>query len=315
MKRCMYLLVSCVLYPEIACSSVSLDAGSDRDGGKAQVTPATHGTRWPGAPSNTFDEPCTTLAAPNGFGGIWEGAFDSYTLPSGSRALRVEIDGAYEQQNGLCGKVVFGTGAPPPVATDPKAAPPGAPWPLGSNDLPRLGRIPVEGFVYEFASNGTLPTTPDGGGSFNSLPAVQGDRARFAITFLQSYKSWCNLQLSYQYPGTLDPRHALTGTPPRYGCVPPDAQGGIDGGLVCPNFSGLYLHDVSCAQVTYCIAAVCTCGTVAFAGVGAAEGCTVPPPVNNPGSSNFDLTLSGDVLSGNVVLIDGVEPVHLTRVK
>jgi hypothetical protein len=312
LNRRIYLLLSPVICSGLACGVVRLDAGSVGDGGRPDARSEIEGTLWSGVPSNTFDLPCT-LAAPDGFGGVWEGEFDSYDLPSGSRALRLQIDGAYEESDGLCGKVVFGKGEPPPMATDPTAPPPGAPWPLDSQSRLRVGRVPVEGFVYEFANVGTDPYAPDGGGALFAPAAVHGQRAQFAITFLQSYKSWCNLQPAYELaPGTQDPQHTLTGTSPRYGCLPPDVQSGMEGGLVCPGFVGSRLHGVSCVQATYCSGSVCDC----LPGLGPTSGgCTVLPPALGLGTSNFDLTLSSDTLSGNIILIDGVESVHFTRVK
>lgn len=109
------------------CGVQRLDAGTTSepaptfvDAGEA----ARERALWPfGPPSNSFDLPCT-LPAPPELAGTWLGQLPSYKLPSGSSAIRIDITGAYEEADGLCGTVTFGEGSPPPVATDPSADPP-----------------------------------------------------------------------------------------------------------------------------------------------------------------------------------------------
>lgn len=190
-----------------ACGVQRLDAGSMSDGTPASSDAgeaARERQLWPyGPPSNSFGLPCT-MPAPPELAGTWTGQFDSYKLASGSSAIRIDVKGAYEQSDGLCGTVTFGEGTAPPIATDPQAPPPGEP---ARPDVSAISAL-LEGFPYEFAQPGRqhavktmgtdsgLLTFADAG--LSSFPgAVDGDRVLFAITERQPFKSWCNLQSSY----------------------------------------------------------------------------------------------------------------------
>jgi hypothetical protein len=286
-----------------------LDAGSNR-GHEPDAGPSP--TRWPNAPSNSFELPCT-LPAPDGLAGTWLGEFDTYALPSGSRAIRLDVTGAYQASDGLCGTVTFGNGDQPPVATDPEAPPPGQPAQPGS---PPLAQVPTEGFKFEFFEAGT--PVPDAGilPFVPGKPAVLGNRIRFGINLRQVYKSWCDLQLSYPVrPGTPTPSELLLeGLPPVF-CVPPDTFSDGPGGTSCGgDLAGVTVLHVSCAQAIYCLLRACDCSS------GPTDpkqppphGCTVFPT----GSTAFDLTLDGASLSGNVSLPGDaqrdVQSIHLSR--
>src|ERR1041384_8318077 len=108
----------------LACGTTRLNAGSN---GGTDAGP--QGIPYPGRPSNSFELKCD-LPAPDWVAGAWQGEFDAFGLSSGSKAVRIEFTGAKKDaasdfSYGLCGIVTLGEGAPPPVATDPQAPPPG----------------------------------------------------------------------------------------------------------------------------------------------------------------------------------------------
>jgi hypothetical protein len=284
----------------LACGTTRLNAGSNGDGGTADWQ---RGVPYLGTPSNSFDEKCD-LPAPDWLAGAWQGEFDAYTLGSGSKAVRIEFTGAREWNYEVCGTVTFGEGVPPPVATDPKALPP------GTDSLTPPGPI-FEGFAYEFFIHGAYTPPFDGGAPVPSS-GVEDRRLQFGITLNQIYKSWCNLQLSYAQVdlSKLDTRDYPT---PLFRCLPRDAYPQSYDGVLCD--SGLVIHGASCAQGLYCVLDVCDCATVGGNPIGPVPGCTVNPYRVN---TRFDLSLVGTTLSGNVVLVQGanvqnVEGLHLTR--
>jgi hypothetical protein len=304
-----------------ACGEVKLNAGSTGDAGARPgadggANPGDDvGVPWPGTPSNSFDQPCTG-AAPDSVRGIWQGELDSFVLPSGSKAIRIDVAGG-GANGGLCGTVTFGTGEPPPLATDPAAAPPAAPASLIL--APDADRAVVEGFAYEFNALGAPPFDPGGIDGALSVPgevlmlprAVEGSRIRFGITLRQVYKSWCNLQLAF-------PRQTnfLTQNAPQddFLCAPPDLLANEPGGTYCADdgpLTNITVHHASCEQAVFCLAALCSCGNGRGPGVEPLAGCTV----FNNASTRFDLAVSGSTLSGSVVLTgQSVETMHLTRV-
>jgi hypothetical protein len=300
----------------VACGVERLNAGSNTDPG-SEPDAGLSRSLWPyGAPSNSFDLPCT-LPAPDALAGTWQGEFDSYALPSGSRAIRIDITGAYLASDGLCGTVEFGNGDAPPVATDPEAPPPGQP---AMPDPPPLAHLPTEGFPFEFYEAGT-PVIDAGVSSFPpGKPAVLGNRVRFGISLRQVYKSWCNLQLSYFVrPGMPSQSQLiLEGLPPMF-CVPPDTFTDGPGGLSCGgNIPGVTVQHVSCVQAEYCLLRACDCNSASFdptdPKMPPPHGCTVLPSTELlAGIATFDLTLDGATLSGNVTFPQNVQSIHLTR--
>jgi hypothetical protein len=266
----------------LACGTTRLNAGSNGDGGTADAAP--QGYVWRGTPSNSFELKCD-LPAPAWLAGVWQGEFDSYTLDSGSKAVRIEFTGSFELPNSVCGTVTFGEGVPPPVAADPKAPPPGG---TGTPSAPI-----IEGFAYEFYA-GSYPL--DAGAA--TPVGIDDQRVRFGITLMQIYKSWCNLQVSY---AQFDQPELGSTVPPinRFRCVPPNAITLGWTGRHCGD-SGLNIEWDSCAQALYCHIDVCDCG---------GWGCTVSP--SSQGVA-FDLSRAGTILSGNIAL-NGIEGLHLTR--
>jgi hypothetical protein len=229
----------------LACGTTRLNAGSNGDGGTPSADAGPRGLPWLGTPSNSFDQKCD-LPAPDWLAGAWQGEFDAYTLPSGSKTIRIEFTGADQTPSAVCGRVTFGQGEPPPVATDPKALPPGA---NGSLVTPIM-----EGFAYEFVSSFGSVTSFDAGAP--TAPGVDDRRIRFGITLNQIYKSWCNLQLSY---AQFDPS-TIPGPPlePLYSCVPRGAFSHGSDGRLC-DAAPLTIVGASCAQALYCFLDVCDC--------------------------------------------------------
>src|SRR5262249_42303001 len=157
-------------------------------GGSAEGSAYGPGQPWRGTPSDTFDEPCVDPADPS-VAGSWQGELDTYTLPSGSRSIRVDFKGSYRGADGLCGAVVFGSGDSPPVATDAKAWPPGVDA-FSQQDFGRISKAAIkEGFSYQFYAGGTALDA----GLATSPPALHASSVRFAVNLRQIYKSWCNL--------------------------------------------------------------------------------------------------------------------------
>lgn len=208
------------------CGAQVLDAGSNDAG-----PPVGHRRDFP-PPSNSFGctpghehtdcygTPCTG-DVPTQLAGPWIGQLADVTFPSGSSMLRIEIlgtggwdDPADPSTSGICGAVIFGNAPEPPVATDPKDWPPGAP-PAPMTTLPQR---PVEGFRYEFWQKPLSPTADASG----VIPVHVGLFSR------QFYKSWCELQYSYAQPFP-------SVSPYRWGCLPP-AEYQVD--QQCPVFAG-----------------------------------------------------------------------------
>jgi hypothetical protein len=276
----------------LACGTTRLDAGSNGDSGTPTVEAGLPGVRYVGTPSNSFDDIKCDVPAPDWLAGAWQGEFDTYALRSGSKAVRIQFTGA-PGPNGLCGTVTFGEGVPPPIATDPQAPPP------GENNL-NYGQI-IEGFAYEFIAPGTAPS--DAGAPARPL-GLEDQRVRFGITLNQVYKSWCNLQLAYWQ---VNPFKGNLSNPPTklFRCAPEGAYAARPNGSSCD--SGFSVPGLSCTQNLYCFLDVCECNANYAA---AAElGCTVNPS----DATEFDLSLAGTILSGNVALLAGGTGMHLTR--
>lgn len=292
----------------VACGTTRLDAGSSDRADAGEVK----GHVFDGTPSNSVRTLCD-VPAEDWLAGVWQGEFDSYVLPSGSKALRIDFAGSPHTPKGLCGTVVLGQGDPLPLPADPTLPPPGEPA-NGST----FGSTPREGFPYDFSAFGPLV---DGGASPN--PPIEGRRLHFAINLLQIYNAWCEMQPSYllMEGKEYDPAHPLdVQQPAKYGCVPPDAVVTGGDGLYCDHL-GLRVRHVSCAQAEYCTRPVCFCNgpsllpsttdddprfPVSFA---VYNGCGAAAPI----ATEFDLTVADDTMTGNVVFFDHVEPLHLTR--
>jgi hypothetical protein len=293
-----------------ACGVERLDAGSPglTDAQKQQLL-------WPfGAPTNSFDLPCT-LPAPAAIAGTWQGQFDSMTLPMGSYAIRVDVTGAFDQPDGLCGKVTFGQSTPWSLATDPTAAPPGEPTNPDSSIFSR----PVAGFPYEFYQPGKDDTSDlaskvmgPGVGPLSPTPGFDGDHVHFAIAMRQPVKSWCNLQFSYVLDNetTVGQMRLLGGT--KMGCIPTDALTlDASGGATSCGAVAAYVRGVSCMQAAYCSFKACDCDIANPDTSFRFHGCTV----HIPGDTPFDLTLDGDELSGTISFVGNsqAQSIHLKR--
>jgi hypothetical protein len=206
-----------------------LDAGSNPDADASASTVS--GVRWSGWPaSNDLNETCLAGGDP-AIAGSWQGQFDSYTFPSGSADIRLQVvDAETSAPNAPCGKIVFGAGEQPPLPTDPGAFyPPGQPY----ADHPI--RSPYEGFRYDFSG------PPDS--------QVNGQSLRLGIMTGQIYKAWCEIQLSYPQP----PFASIA-----YACTPAhlDDTEGPDGSDCVISNAGETMP-VSCAELSLCQACAC----------------------------------------------------------
>jgi hypothetical protein len=295
----------------VACGTTKLDAGSNDRADAGEVK----GHVYEGMPTHSQAVKCD-VPTEDWLAGVWQGEFDSYALPSRSKAIRIDFAGSPHEPGGVCGTVVLGQGDPLPLPTDPTLPPPGEP-PIGST----FGRTPREGFPYDFGAYSSPLLGVDGGVS--GSPPIKGRRVRFAINLLQIYNAWCEMQPSYllmegmQY----DPAHPLdVQQPAKYGCVPPGAIVTGGDGPYCDHL-GVRVRYVSCAQAEYCTRPVCACnGPSVSADITGDDprfpvsfrvynGCGAAAPI----ATEFDLTVADDTMTGNVVFFDRVEPLHLTR--
>jgi hypothetical protein len=300
-----------------SCGVERLDAGSIDDHAPASMDAgqaAREKALWLfGAPSNSFNLPCT-LPASAELAGTWQGQFDSLKLTSGSSAIRIDVTGAYEGADGLCGTVTFGEGTTPPIATDPAAPPPGEP------EQPPLFSVRfLEGFPYEFYEPGrqhVLRAVTDAGtdelvdaGLSTAAGAVDGNQIEFHITSRQPAKSWCNLQFSYRNTADIPGQNPfLSG--PTMNCVPSNA---FDEQSASNDACGVGypIHGISCAQALYCIYQVCDCASFGANDKSPPHGCTV----QMKNDLLFNLNLEGSAMSGTLSLSGAMAmSLHLTRV-
>lgn len=287
-----------------ACGETHLDAGSN-DGGKTDVV----GELYQGTPSNSFGFDCS-MPAPDSVMGTWVGQFDTYELPSGSNALRIEVKGYSPRFDGVCGTVVLGEGPPLPPTTDPSEFPPGiAPDPeIHSVVIP-----PREGFPYEILGSGYIELDA-GTNSPPKFSGLQGDHLQFRIFPAQIINAWCEMQRSYKTETTRNEPGGGTMTPsytcfPENALVPPTASGmPCDAGIV----SGIRVRRISCAQARLCGLRYCACGGPSGGGTFAdlnAKGCSA----NSLGAVFFDFHVDGEGMTGAVQISSGLELAHLTR--
>jgi hypothetical protein len=279
MKVPLHAVHACLTILVCGCGAQTLDAGSNTDAGA--VAPPS-GVRWPQPPSNDLDNKCLP-GGPTSVVGSWLGHFDNYVFPSGSNEIRIDLTDANPAQvpNFPCGKIVFGSGDPPPLPTDPSAFyPPGFFGVIGGlPDLSHLRqRTLYEGFRYDFSDPGS---------------SVDGGYVELGITTRQIYKAWCEMQLSY-FQGA-----ASLGVN-AYDCVPsntsfaPSPDGGCE--LLSGNSSA---GPTSCAQVALC--AACTCQP---------NGCTI----DSDADVHLDIQFQGDAGSGNASFpLDGIHAFQLQR--
>jgi hypothetical protein len=254
------------------------------DGG-AKLEPA----HWNLPPSNTIidDPPCGGAAAPAGLEGTWEGTVNDPLM--GARAVRLELHGATANvDHFVCGTATFGSGAPPPLPTDPRLPPPGVGTAEGLGVTAE--RAPVDGFPYTIRLY-----SGDGWG-------VTGGRVHFAMITAQPYKAWCEIQTSFP-PATpfADGGH--------YACLKEAGRFQLepsDGSATCTIWPGRVGREpdppvqVGCAQVSLCYSGVCQCGD---------WGCSV----SEGGGAAADLQLKDGVLAGAVTWEDTVSEARLTH--
>jgi hypothetical protein len=288
-KRFAYLAYFALASVVTGCGAKVLDAGSNGDdpagpvqGNRRSFPPPSHSFGCVPGREDCWGHPCVG-SPPPWLAGSWEGEFDSFTLPSGSKTLTVHFDGRgnFEDSPGVCGRVIFGQGAAPPLPTDPEALPQGA-----SIDGLRRSRLPAEGFIYEFYPREITGSTP-----------IAGQVVSFALFTAQVYKAWCQIQLSY-------PRDDAYGD--AYGCLP--LSGGGNWG--CGSAGDCCWGDsrpVSCAQVALCNHdPACDCSST---------GCTISIDTPNANADLlFNLDVDAESASGDAALDGGIHALSLRRV-
>jgi hypothetical protein len=265
----------------------------------------------PGDPA-CYGKPCEEYFAgainpgggkvPPDVAGAWVGEFDDYALSSGSRAVRVEFRGNqdYGPHTGLCGVVTFGTGAPPPMPSDPDslaAYPPGTEFLDNGFKSASVGapasryRYPYEGFQYEFYDSRMSSYEP-------------GAAVRFGIMTTQIVKAYCDMQTAYRQ----DPLFPNQST--WYSCLPQhmSRSSGPDGCMLCgPPYDGRTYgssncEPVSCEKEVLCEEdRTCHCDET---------GCSM----DYEPDALVDLMLNGDTATGSIA-IDGIHSLHLTRAR
>ena len=296
---------ACLAYLALAsivtgCGAKVLDAGSNGDdpggpvqGNRRSFPPPSHSFGCVPGRADCWGQPCVG-SPPGWLAGSWQGDFDSFTLPSGSKTLTVHVDGRgrFPESTGVCGRVILGQGAAPPLPTDPEALPQGA-----SIDQNRWSRMPHEGFVYEF-----YPPS-----EFRDSTPMPGQVVSFGLFAAQLYKAWCELQLSYPQGNSFGDA---------YGCLPP-SMGRGSGTLGCGWEGGCCLHGapnggdsrpVSCAQLVLCKEdRVCDCSDT---------GCTIQIDTTFARDPDllFNLDVDGESASGSAVLDGVVHALSLRRV-
>jgi hypothetical protein len=287
MKVPLHAVHACLTILVCGCGAQTLDAGSNTDAGA--VAPPS-GVRWSQPPSNDLNETCLP-GGPTSVVGSWLGHFDNYVFPSGSNEIRIDLieaNNPADWPNAPCGKIVFGSGDPPPLPTDPAAFyPPGyLPQTISLADAgSTLGYHPqrtvYEGFRYDFAG-------------YELDSSVDGGHVELGIMTLQNYKAWCEMQLSYY-------QSAATFGVNAYDCVPSHSgsRSSPDGG--CELLSGnSSAGPTSCAQVDLCVA--CSCQP---------NGCMLVPVTADV---HLDIQFQGDAGSGSASFpLDGIQAFQLQR--
>jgi hypothetical protein len=158
-------------------------------------------------------------------GDAWSGYIEAFRTGPGSDHVRIVFDALPTPSGARSGVVVFGEGAPPPVATDPNVGYP----PAG------FGGSPSEGLEYRFDD-----------------AVVEVSRIRLSIDLGQLYETWCALQ----YPVERSPGSA------EYACLPNAAySAGDDGCSYLPDPGGEWIA-VDCDRAALCGlmgGSVCSC--------------------------------------------------------
>jgi hypothetical protein len=202
---------------------------------------------WPGVDDCTANSDLPIV-------GTWHGYVESQGAPWDT--LTLVIRGA-SVAGGVCGALTVGSGTPPAPATDPD-------------------------HVYSLAPTGYIPHVVPGY-TFTLLGGTtDGTRVRFSLSESEPWRSWCQLQTSYDW--NLDP------TTHDCRCVPDWRVSGMSDGtcrmVASPPFTDII---VDCNKVSTCIATPppCTC---------VAAGCD-----GNLSTTNvaFDLSFAADQAEGS----------------
>ncbi len=199
--------------------------------------------------------------------GTWSGYQENAAAPWDS--LTLEVDGA-SVNGGVCGKLTVG--APTTLAPATRAD---EVYPPGS-DLEGAGAAP--GIYPGYA------LTLIGG-------KTDGTRVQFTVADLEYYRSWCQLQSSYEVNGTT------------CNCIPSPIVKGppMDNGPCSVQDTVGDFHTINCEQAFACNSQVCACSSA---------GCDA----NAQAQTSFDLRFDADSAEGSATSLQNA-PVHFTRVK
>jgi hypothetical protein len=272
-----------ILALAFGCDGEKIDAGNDGDGGLRTYA-------WKGEISNSYGVDCP-FPIPDLYKGQYEGEFDDYVFPSGSKKLRVSVEGL-DYGNVICGSITFGEGDPPALPPGPDAPyAPGLPGDPKRYERTSDGRsVIVEGFPYEFGRS-----KPFGVGAPDPLPETPSSPLSMAanyISMLQPYKAWCNEHDAYRTVNTYTGKSIV-----EYSCIPgfPAAARADD----CSTPSAAceagkpetrcyatpvenddsQAFPISCTRYYLCYGGPCICDT---------DGCTVPSSDDVPATLTFD---------------------------
>jgi hypothetical protein len=185
--------------------------------------------------------------------GTWQGYVENAAAPWDQ--LTLVINGA-SVDGGVCGTIVVGAGPAPAPATDPNVGYPPSDT-AGFEDQPAI----VSGFALTL-QNGT----------------TDGARVRFSVAQTEPWRSWCELQPSYDNGAQ------------QCSCIPPysSLSGSTSNSGTCSIAVGSQKFTVNCGKAFLCqgMSPYCSCNDT---GCEAATSTTL----------DFDLRFSGDTAEGS----------------
>ena len=242
--------------------AVAVGSGMSTAGGSSAGAPAT--SSLPGAPACTLTTPLPAWPSAAdcvaddslAISGTWHGYVELAQSPWDDLTLTIQ---GKDQAGNPCGTLTMGEGSVPAPATDPDA-----------------------GYLAD-TSNSSLAipaiirSAPPGDPLDILNVTFDGTRLTFSASYQEPYRSWCQLQTSYQY---------AENSPDSCGCLPGWSGGGSDAGCYLIDPTTNASESVSCPKMGLCGASVCSCN---------ATGCDASPN-NGP---MFDLRLtSANALEG-----------------
>lgn len=239
-----------------------------------------------GTPPATRDAGTTPIALPSictapprgdRAGDVWDGYIEGWTSLEGVDQVHIVFDSA-TGDGPRTGVVVFGTGTPPPRATDPTVGyPPGIDWRSGAGSAAAfVGTFPVLGVEYPIR-----------------VGSAEGARVRVTVDLATLWDCWCAMQTPYsQEPGS--PSGG-------FGCIPNTGNSGDPTGCYYNDPAGGLPIRADCGWIRLCAGGPgpCAC-TETSCGTGSLS------------QIYFDFHVAGNEGMGTVDLI-GIHSVYLTR--